>query len=180
MFKHVKLKGALALAVPVIAALMLAVSASAGSPQSVTFGSSNDGASAGWSDGKGSPIDLTLGSGAGSFALVRLHHANGLTVRELSAPSFTTDNYGAGSPRYYIALSDGNSLWGYPPQSGLNGTDMAWAINNGNTYMSWSAVQTAEGSASVKDAYVIADADQSPGTMDQIDNLTFGGVTYND
>jgi hypothetical protein len=180
MFKHVRLKWALAIAVPVTAALTLAVSASATPPPKLSFGASNDGASAGWSRGHGSPIDLTLGSSPGSFAEITFERLGGTAVSSLSEPSFTTDNYNAGSPRFYITLSDGNSLWGYPSNSGLNGSDMAWAIDNAPTYMSWSQVQSSsEGSATVTGAFVIADTDQTAGTTDQITNLTFGGTMFN-
>jgi hypothetical protein len=179
MFKHGKLKWALALAVPAIAALTLAVSASATPPPKLSFDASSDGASAGWSRGNRSPIELTLGSSAGSFAEITINRIEGTALSTLAEPSFTTDNYGAGSPRYYITLSNGDSLWGYPSNSGLNGTDMAWAINNGPTYESWSAVQSAEDGATVTGAYVIADRDQAAGTTDQITNLTFGSTTFN-
>jgi hypothetical protein len=179
MFNHVKIKGALALALAAIAALTLAAGASATPPPKVSFASSSDGASAGWSRGHNSPIDLTLGSSPGSFAEIVFQRVEGMAVSSLSEPSFTTDNYSAGSPRYYITLSDGNSLWGYPSASGLNGSDMAWAIDNGNTYESWSDVQSAESDATVTGAFIIADADQAPGTTDQITNLTFGDTTFN-
>lgn len=180
MFKHVNLKWALGLAVPAIAALTLVAGAAAGPSPNLSFGASNDGASAGWSQGKGSAIDLTLGSSGGSFAEITLHHVEGVVVSDLTAPSFTTDNYSAGSPRYFITLSDRHSLWGYPAASGLNGGDMAWAIDNGNTYMSWSQVQSsAEGSASVTGAFVIADADQAAGTADEITGLSFGDTSFN-
>jgi hypothetical protein len=179
MFKHLNPKWALALAVPPIAALTLVAAAAAGPAPNLSFGASNDGASAGWSAGKGSAIELALGSSRGSFAEITLHHVGGV-VSVLSAPSFSTDNYGAGSPRYFITLSDGHSLWGYPSASGLNGDDMAWAIDNGNTYMSWNQVRTsAEGDATVTGAYVIADADQAAGTVDEITGLRFGGIDFN-
>ena len=93
---------------------------------------------------------------------------------------FTTDNYTAGSPRYYISLSNGHSLWGYPTQSGLNGTDMAWAIDNGSSYVSWSDVQASSvGAETVTGAFVIADRDQTAQTTDQITDLTFGDTTFN-
>jgi hypothetical protein len=178
MVRRISFKGALALAIPAVAALVLAIGASA-DPQTVTFAASHDGASAGWSNGKGSAIDLTLGSSATTYAEVVLHHANGVVVSGLDEPTFVTNNYNAGSPRYYITLKNGDSLWGYPSNAGLNGSDFAWAINNGNTYESWTAVQASEGSTTVTGAYVIADGDQAPGTMDQITGLTFGGVAYN-
>jgi hypothetical protein len=176
MFKHVNLKGALALAVPALAALMLAAGASAAPAPNLSFGASNDGASAGWSQGKGSAIDLTLGSSGGSFAEITLHHVDGVSVGDLTEPSFTTSNYYSGSPRYYITLDNGNTLWGYP--SGGDGS-MVWAINNGNTYMSWSDAQGANPDATVTGAYVIADADQAPGTVDEISGLTFGDIHFN-
>ena len=179
MFKHVNFKWGLAAAVAIIAALILATVASAGPAATVTFAASHDGASAGWSAGKGSPINLVLGSSSGSFAEVRLHQVHASAISDITEPSFTTSLYNAGSPRFYITLSNGDSLWGYPPQSGVATSNMAWAINNGNTYMSWTQVQAAEAGATVSDAYVIADADQTPGTTDVITGLTFGGTTFN-
>ena len=179
MYKHVNLRWALALAVPAIAALTLAAAAAAAPSPNVSFGAGNDGASAGWSQGKGSAIDLTLGSSGGSFAEITLHHVGGV-VSDLAEPSFTTDNYNAGSPRYFITLDDGHSLWGYPAASGLNGSHMAWAIDNGNTYMSWPQVQaSAEKSASGTGAYGIADPDQAAGTDDGITGLRFGDTSFN-
>jgi hypothetical protein len=179
MFKHIKPKWALASALAAATAALTLGIASADPAPTVTFSSSNDGASAGWTQGKGSPIELTLGTSQGSFAVVRLHHVHGTAVSGLSEPSFATNDYAAGSPRYFIELSDGNSLWGYPPNSGLNGTDFAWSVNNGSTYMSWVAAQAAEANATVTDAYVIADADQAAGTTDEITGLTFGDIDFN-
>ena len=129
--------------------------------------------------GQGSPIDLTLGTSSGSFAEIKLNHVHGDAISDLSEPAFATNNYSAGSPRYFITLSDGNSLWGYPPQSGLNSSGFAWSINNGNTYMTWAGVQSAETGATVTAAYVIADADQAAGTVDRITGLTFGDLDFN-
>ena len=164
----------------VVASLTLATAASASSAgPNVSFGASNDGASAGWSSGKGSPIDLTLGSSSGTYALVEFHHLPATRVSDLSEPTFVTDNYSAGSPRYYITLHNGDTLWGYPSNSGLNGSDFAWAINNGNTYLPWSTVQADEGSAHVTGAWVIADGDQPAGTTDAISCLSFGSYNAN-
>lgn len=180
MFQRITHKSALLLVVPAVAALGFAGSASASPNASskVSFSESKDGASAGWSDGVGSPIDLTLGSTTSSFAMVSLH-TSATAVSGLAEPTFSTDNYNAGSPRYYLTLTDGDTLWGYPSNSGINGTDFAWAINNGNSYVSWSAVRAAEGKAKVTSASVIADADQLPATTDSITGLTFDGVAYN-
>jgi hypothetical protein len=182
MFKRSMLVGALAVAAPAVAVLVLAGGASAASTnvaQNLHFGASSDGASAHWSEGVGSPIDLSIGTTPGSWAVITLQHLSAIAVSALSEPTFSTDNYNAGSPRYYLTLSDGNSLWGYPSNAGLNGSDFAWAINNGNSYLPWSTVQTDEANATVTAAWVIMDADQAPGTTDVITNLTFGNNTYN-
>jgi hypothetical protein len=178
MFEHVNVKTALLCAVPAVTALTLAGSAAASPSPSLAFSASKDGASAQWSSGQGSPIDLTLGSSASSFAEISLRHVESTKVSQLSEPTFTTDNYNSGSPRYYITLNNGHTLWGYPPNSGLS-SDFAWAIDNGNTYLTWSTVQSDEGTAKVSGAFVIADADQSAGTEDVITALTFGSTTYN-
>jgi hypothetical protein len=123
---------------------------------------------------------LTTGSDVpNTFAQITLHNFEGVPLSDLvDSPSFTTDNYAAGSPRFVIDLSNGDSLWGYPPNSGLNGTDFAWAINNGNSYLPWSDVQTAEAGSTIEDAVVVADGDQ-PTTTDVITGLTFDGYTFN-
>lgn len=180
MRKHTTFKGALVLVVPAVAALAFAGGAAASPSASpkLSFSASKDGASAGWSDGAGSAISLSLGSTTSSYAIVTLH-TSATAVNVLSEPTFMTNNYNAGSPRYYLTLNDGDTLWGYPPNAGLNGSDFAWAINNGNSYVSWSAVQAAEGKAKVTGAEVIADADQPSGTTDSITHLTFDGIMYN-
>jgi len=179
MYKGIAWKGAVALAALGMTAPIAGAAASASPAPNVSFSASNDGASAGWSAGKGSAIDLTLGSSAGSYAVVTLHHVEGATVGQTAAPNFTTDSYNAGSPRYYITLDDGNSLWGYPSNAGLNGGTFAWAYDNGNTYQSWADVQANDPGARVTGAYVIADAEQAAGTVDQIDGLTFNGTQFN-
>lgn len=103
---------------------------------------------------------------------------DGVKGRPLSAvePSFVTDHYAAGSPRWVIELNNGKSLWGYPPNAGLNGTDFAWAVDNGNTYTSYAAAYAAAGAATstIKDAFVVADGDQVS-TTDKITGMSFNG-----
>lgn len=178
MYKRFALKGFVALATVGMTAPLAAAGASASPSPNVSFSASSDGASAGWTAGKGSPIDLTLGTSPGSYAVVMLHHVGG-TVGSLGDTGFTTDQYTPASPRYYITLNDGNSLWGYPSKAGLNGGTFSWAFDNGNTHHSWSDVQADDPGATVTGAYVIADAEQAAGTTDQIDNLTFNGVHFN-
>lgn len=180
MYRGIAWKGAVALAALGMTAPLAAAAASASPSPNVSFSASNDGASAGWTAGKGSPIDLTLGTdSASTYAAIELHHVGG-TVGQIQEPTFVTSNYNSGSPRYYITLSDGNSLWGYPPQEGENGSNFGWAVDNGYPFVTWSAIQSGpESGATVTGAWVIADGDQSPGTVDQIDNLSFNGLQFN-
>jgi hypothetical protein len=150
-------------------------------PQPLSFSWVGTGASAGWECQAGGPIELTVGSPSDTTnAQITINNVGNVTISNLPEPTFATDNYGPGSPRYYITLSDGHTIWGYPPNSGLNGSDFGWAIDNGSSYPSWSVIQSGpEGSATVTGAFVIADGDQAPGTTDLITNLTFNGTNFN-
>lgn len=148
--------------------------------------------SAGWACQPGGPIGLTVGSAPydpptspGTFAQVAITDASGTPIHGLSEPTFTTDNYAAGSPRYVIDLSNGDYLFGNPPNSGLNDLAFAWEIHHPDysfavpPYVSWSDVVAFEDGQTVTDAYVVADGDQDPGTTDKIGSLQFNGTTYN-
>jgi hypothetical protein len=173
---------AAALAVP-LATLLVATSAAAQPSPNLSFSASDDGAAAHWSQGKGSPIDLTLGSDSlSTYAVIVFHHLPATAVAATTEPTFSTDNYASGSPRFFLTLSDGNTLWGYPSNANLgsSGAQLMWAVNNGNTYLSWSGVQSsAEAAATVTGAEIIADGDQAPGTTDTISDLSFNGIAFN-
>jgi hypothetical protein len=171
--------GALAIPLGASLALPLAADAAPASPGHLSFSASKDGASAGWSTVQGSAVNLTLGRTTASYAEITVS-LPAAPVSGMSEPTFATDHYTAGSPRWVLKLTNGDTLWGYPPIAGLSTTsNFAWAINNGNTYQPWSNIQATEGSAKVTGAYVIADADQAAGTTDVITNLTFNGTTFN-
>ncbi len=178
--KRIGVFGALGVIASVVSVTVFAFggAASADSYHSVHFSASGTGASAGWDNGAGSQIQLTLGTpSATTNALAELTSGSGKALPS-TEPVFTTNEYNAGSPRFYITLSNGDSLWGYPANSGLNGSDMAWAINNGNSYVPWSTITTDEAGTTVKRVYVIADGDQSPGTTDTITCLQFNNYDY--
>ncbi len=169
--------GAIASAVAV-AVFTLGGAASADSFHSVHFSASGADASAGWVNGPGSAIKLTVGTPSDTTnALAELTSGSGKAL-PATGPEFSTDNYAAGSPRFYITLSNGDTLEGYPANSGLNGTDMAWAINNGSTYVPWSTIMGQEAGTTVKRVYVIADGDQTPGTTDTVTCLQFSNYDY--
>jgi hypothetical protein len=95
----------------------------------------------------------------------------------MSEPTFTTNYYNAGSPRWVIELNNGKSLVGYPAKSGLNGTDMAWGVGNGAPYTGYQTAYTNAGASSttVKDAFIVADGGQTAGTMDTLTDITYNG-----
>jgi hypothetical protein len=150
----------------------------------LTFEADGTGASAGWTGGvPGSSIDLTVGSDVGSvdgtYAQFTIHNSSALTASALAEPTFTTDTFSGGSPRYEIDFGNGDYAFGYPSQQGW-GSD-SWALNCGHIgcvpmqQVSWSAIQSAEGSELVTDALVEADGGQSAGTTDVISDFTFNG-----
>jgi hypothetical protein len=166
------------LAVLGTSATLAAGAAGASTGLTVTLSNSpNDGASATCSS---SGIVLTTGSDVlTTFAQADVNGVDGTALSATAAPSFVTDNYNSGSPRWVIELSNGESLWGYPPNAGLNGTDFAWAVDNGNTYTSYGTAYTAADAGgtgvTITDAFIVEDGDQ-PSTTDTITEATFNGV----
>jgi len=160
-----------------VAGVLGAGFASASTSLTVTLSASTgDGASATCSTS--GTIVLTTGSDvSNTYAEADVNGVDG-TALSPTEPSFVTDSYNSGSPRWVIELSNGNSLWGYPPNAGLNGSDFAWAVNNGNTYTSFATAYTAAdaGAAGVtiSDAFIVEDGDQ-PSTTDTISGATFDG-----
>ena len=143
----------------------------------VHFSSSSDG-SAGF-DAAG---DIVLTTGAAvstTFAEADPISVEGKPA-PASEPTFVTNHYAAGSPRWVIELSNGNSLWGYPPNAGLNGSDFAWAVNNGNSYVSYAAAYAGAGAGdvgvTVTAAGIVMDGDQ-PSATDIISGATWDGRT---
>jgi hypothetical protein len=107
-------------------------------------------------------VSLTVGPSTSDYAnIVFKRVSSALPMQE---PTFTTDNYNAGSPRWYIQFGQGDYLFGYPSNSNLNGSDFAWSVNScpgvdPNTYVSYSTAVT-EASAcgtTVTGLFVVAD-----------------------
>lgn len=150
----------------------------------VSFASDST-SSAGWFGPHHAGIHLTIGDGPSSsvYAAANLRDLPSTSLDGAQDPTFTTDNYNAGSPRWNIFLSSGAYLFGYPPNSGLNGGDFAWSVNacgsvSPNTYMSFAeAVSTVDAycSGSITGVQIIADGDQSAATTDTITGVQYGG-----
>jgi uncharacterized repeat protein (TIGR01451 family) len=167
--------------------LGLAGTASAATPLSVTLSASGTGASAVW-DAAGDPV-LTVGTPSDTtYAEITINSPP--TAAPSTAPTFTTNNYNAGSPHWVIRFADGDSLVGYPSNAGLGGAN--WSVvpaSSGacstlthtphyDTYVAVLAfVQSAGCSGNVTGAAIVADGDQTAGTSDTITGIVYDGET---
>jgi hypothetical protein len=140
-----------------------------------TLSASGTGAHASW-NGNDS-VKLTVGSPSGStFAEVKL--ASPPALAPATAPTFITNNYAAGSPRWVLEFSSGCDLFGYPSQLS---TTANWQVNGtgcGTTaaqYTTYALALAAANSTHVTAAYIVADGDQTPGTTDTITAIQYAG-----
>lgn len=168
---------------------MTSVSA-ATAPLAVALSSCGTGSSVTW-NASGDPVLTsgqnpagTCGAPAGStynpsYAELSIDNVKGAVV-PAAEPSFDVDTYyaGSGDPRFVIDLNNGQTMVGYPPQAGLNGTDMAWAVGNSGTYSSYATVYAKVDAVAttVKDAYITDDA-STAGKPETLTNVQFGGLT---
>jgi hypothetical protein len=166
-------------------ALVFASTAHAASAWSVSFSASGTGASAAFNSA-GDPV-LTVGSPSSTtFAEMQLDGVPATAPG--SAPTFSTNNYSAGSPRWEIQFAGGDSLYGYPSQSGLGDTN--WEVvpaSSGtchdvihtpqyDTYTNALAFIQNNGCAgNVTGALIIADGDQAAGTSDTLTGISYDG-----
>jgi len=167
--------------------LALSSSAQAASYLGVTLTASGSGASATW-DSAGDPV-LTVGTPSSTtYAKAQINSVP--TAAPTSEPSFDTNAYSAGSPRWVIQFADGDSLFGYPANSGLEGNN--WEVvpaasgacaaltdkPQDDTYTHALAfIQNAGCGGNVTAAYIIADGDQAAGTSDTITNISYDDET---
>jgi hypothetical protein len=149
----------------------------------------SDGSNAAF-DAKGD-VQLTVGSTtASTYGQMAVNLAAAGYAEPASPPSFTTDNYAAGSPRWVVALSDGYYLFGYPAQLGTGATadftGNQWQVNGPSTtacgasyttYAKALACSDPAGVATVKQAYIVADGDQAAKTVDMLTSVQYNGQT---
>lgn len=91
------------------------------------------------------------------------------------APTFSTDNYAAGSPRWYIQFTSGDYLFGYPSNApaGVSGMWSEVTSAHPNSYVPWSQVVTDYGTQQVSSVEIVMDMDQ-PSTTDTISCIDYG------
>lgn len=130
-------------------------------------------------------LSLTVGSPSGStYAQAALSLPAG-SVLPASAPTFTTDHFSAGSPRFVFTLASGDELMNNQASSTVtdaaDATAADWEVNLGSGWVStldtYSAAVTAVGGPgqALKSAYIVADGDQAAGTTDTISAFRYDG-----
>jgi hypothetical protein len=130
-----------------------------------------DGGTAAWNPTGG--LNLTIPANPAPDAAAIIDVTGQSSALPSTEPTFTTNNYAAGSPRWYIQLTNGKFLFGYPTNAGL--TPGSWSENNGNSYVPWSKVLTDEAGQSVTGVSIIMDGDQ-PATTNTISHIQYDGV----
>lgn len=151
----------------------------------VSLSASSDGASASYN--QAGNIILTAGSDSSTtYAEVNVNLKSlGHDLAPANPPSFSTDNYNAGSPRWVIELANGNFIDGYPSQLGGTANDTftgnQWAVGNSGTYESYQAALAGAndplGNVQVTNAYIVEDGDQAPGTTDTLTSVQYDDET---
>jgi hypothetical protein len=146
----------------------------------LTFEWTDDGASAGWSGTAGtSPIRLVVGNDSGTYGQFTLRNFEGIAIGDLSAePTFTTDTFSGGAPRYEIDLDNGDYLFGYPSNAPYG---RSWDLNCGSisctpmAQVPWADVKAAESTATMTDVLVEADWPPGVNATYSISDFSFDG-----
>jgi hypothetical protein len=181
--KHKLITAAAAAVIPLGGGLALASGTgaeAATTPLQVTLSADGNGTAV--FNGSGDPV-RTLGS-TGTYAPMAVSLPSS-SLAPATPPSFTTDNYAAGSPRWVIELANGSFIDGYPAQLGGTANDSftgnQWAVGNSGTYESYAdALAGANdplGNVQVTNAFVVEDADQTAGTADTLTGVQYNGLT---
>lgn len=166
--------GAIALAGPASAAASLSVTLSSSPDASATINAAGD-------------LVLTVGSSSSTFAEASINSVP--TAAPSSAPTFATNNYSSGSPRWFINFSGGDGLKGYPSNAGLGANN--WQVTSpatGDCHVASSFVTYTAALASIPSgcagnvtgAGITADSGQGSGTTDTITNISYAGMTLPD
>ena len=166
--------GAMALAGPAGAASSLSLTLSSSPDASATLNAAGD-------------LLLKVGSSGSTFAQASIDSVP--TAAPGTAPTFVTDNYSSGSPRWVISFSGGDGLIGYPTNAGLGANNwQATGPATGDcavTSSSFTTYSAALGNIpsscrTVSSAAIKADAGQASGTTDTITNISYAGMTLAD
>ena len=105
-----------------------------------------------------------------------------------TAPTFKTNAYLSGSPRWVIVFTNGGYVFGYPSNTDSSGlspfnTTTRWQINTATSRVAgtghpWTLVQSHFTGKTVTAAYIVMDTDQAPPSTSTITTVTYGGLHF--
>ena len=95
-----------------------------------------------------------------------------------AAPTFTTNAYNSGSPRWVIVFTNGGYVFGYPSQD-----SSYWQINTSHTPVAgtnhaYSTVTSHFAGKHVTQVYIVMDTDQAPPSTSTITTVTYNGLHF--
>lgn len=128
--------------------------------------------------------NLVLGMPANDNGYAGAAVVNAPSTLPAAAPTFSTDNYNSGSPRFVISFGNTDTAFGYPSNA-MQGSNN-WDYNIGGVQKSgqtYTQVMTAAGAEAVTEVDVLMDGDQTtaaspPATVTQTDTIScinYGG-----
>ncbi|MHB1941395.1 MAG: hypothetical protein ACYCS9_11335 [Candidatus Dormibacteria bacterium] len=125
-----------------------------------------------------SAIQLTVPNSS-SYAIIVFHHFS--PTASMTAPSFTTDTYGSGSPRWYIQFAGGGYLFGFPSQYPYWNVEGCSDVSGGYPFSYTTALTALQNSTSncggnVTGVYIVADSSQPTPAVDTLTNIQYGGI----
>jgi len=143
-------------------------------PLSVTLSADGNGTAV--FDASGNPV-LTVGS-TGTYAQMAVNLPAG-SLAPTTTPTFDTNNYAEGSPRWVIELANGNFVDCYGNEA-IGGTGPC-AVGNSGTYEPYATALSGAGdplgNVQVTNAYIVEDTGQAVGTSDTLTNVQYNGQT---
>lgn len=143
-------------------------------PLSVTLSADGNGTAV--FNASGDPV-LTVGS-TGTYAQMAVNLSAG-SVAPTTTPTFDTNNYAEGSPRWVIELANGNFVDCYGNEV-IGGTGPC-AVGNSGTYEPYATALSGAGdplgNVQVTNAYIVEDTGQVVGTSDTLTNVQYNGQT---
>ena len=145
-----------------------------------------DGGTASWTNKATADLNLPTGTPSGGAAGIEVLKPG--TNLPTTAPTFKTNAYNAGSPRWVIFFTNGGYVFGYPSGSDSTGhspynTTTRWQINTSGTPVAgtnhpWSAVTSHFTGKHVTLAFIVMDTDQTPPSTSTITTVTYGGQKF--
>lgn len=125
-----------------------------------------------------SAIQLTLPNSS-SYAVVEFHKVS--SVLPTVAPNFATTQYGSGSPRWYIQLSSGAYLFGYPSPASYWAVEACSSVSANSSFTYAEAVAAITGTncaGTVTAVYIVADSSQGVPATDVLSSIQYNSYYY--